>query len=109
MKATVIEKFGEPDVFNYASVDTPEPKEDEVRIKILATGINRLDHYLRRIYGKSKPRSQFSAYFRLGCCRCSRQKRSRIKAFSSRRKGNSSAWISDRDSRSRLRSDGCST
>ena len=47
MKAAVINKFGEPDVFNYVSVDTPEPKQGEVRIKILATGLNRLDHYLR--------------------------------------------------------------
>lgn len=47
MKAAVIEKFGEPDVLNYVSVDTPEPQEGKVRIKILATGLNRLDHYLR--------------------------------------------------------------
>ena len=47
MKAAVIERFGEPDVFNYVDVATPEPKPGEVRIKILATGLNRLDHYLR--------------------------------------------------------------
>lgn len=47
MKAAVIEQFGEPDVFQYVDVATPEPKEGEVRIKILATGLNRLDHYLR--------------------------------------------------------------
>ena len=47
MKATVIEKFGEPNVLNYTDVPTPEPATGEVRIKILATGLNRLDHYLR--------------------------------------------------------------
>ena len=47
MKAAVIKQFGEPDVFQYVDVATPEPKEGEVRIKILATGLNRLDHYLR--------------------------------------------------------------
>lgn len=57
MKATIIEKFGEPDVFNYVSVNTPEPDKGEVRIKILATGINRLDHYLR--LGKVNPDLNF--------------------------------------------------
>ncbi|MBW4428587.1 MAG: zinc-binding alcohol dehydrogenase family protein [Nostoc desertorum CM1-VF14] len=47
MKAAVIRKFGEPDVFEYVDIDTPEPKVGEVRIKILATGLNRIDHYLR--------------------------------------------------------------
>lgn len=47
MKAAVIEQSGSPDVFSYVDVTTPEPKAGEVRIRILATGINRLDHYLR--------------------------------------------------------------
>jgi NADPH2:quinone reductase len=47
MKAAVIKKFGEPDVFEYVDIDTPEPKAGEVRIKILASGLNRIDHYLR--------------------------------------------------------------
>lgn len=47
MKASVIEKFGEPNVFKYTDIETPEPKAGEVLIKILATGLNRLDHYLR--------------------------------------------------------------
>lgn len=47
MKAAVITSFGEPNVFDYADVDMPEPKVGEVRIRILAAGINRLDHYLR--------------------------------------------------------------
>ncbi|MGC1307015.1 MAG: zinc-binding alcohol dehydrogenase family protein [Phormidesmis sp.] len=47
MKAAVITSFGEPNVFDYTDVDMPEPRAGEVRIKILAAGINRLDHYLR--------------------------------------------------------------
>jgi len=47
MKATVIERYGDTDVFNYTDVETPVPKAGEVRIKILAAGLNRLDHYLR--------------------------------------------------------------
>ena len=57
MKAAVINKFGEPDVFDYVSVDTPEPDKGEVRIKILATGLNRLDHYLR--LGNANPKLSF--------------------------------------------------
>ena len=57
MKAAVIEKFGDPNIFNYTDVPTPEPKEDEVRIKILATGLNRLDHYLR--LGEVNPELNF--------------------------------------------------
>lgn len=47
MKAAVLTKFGAPDVLTYTDVETPEPKAGEVRIKILAAGLNRLDHYLR--------------------------------------------------------------
>lgn len=57
MKAAVIRQFGEPDVFDYAEVNTPEPQAGEVRIKILATGLNRLDHYLR--LGGVNPAIQF--------------------------------------------------
>ena len=57
MKAAIIEKFGDPNVFNYTDVPTPEPATGEVRIKILATGLNRLDHYLR--LGEVNPELNF--------------------------------------------------
>ena len=57
MKAAVIEKFGDPNVLNYTNVPTPEPATGEVRIKILATGLNRLDHYLR--LGEVNPQLNF--------------------------------------------------
>ncbi|NJL87744.1 MAG: zinc-binding alcohol dehydrogenase family protein [Leptolyngbyaceae cyanobacterium SM1_1_3] len=47
MKASVINQFGEPSVFEYVDVNLPELNAGEVRIKILAAGLNRLDHYLR--------------------------------------------------------------
>ena len=47
MKAAVLTQFGAPDVLQYTDIETPEPKAGEVRIKILAAGLNRLDHYLR--------------------------------------------------------------
>ena len=57
MKAAVIEKFGDPNIFKYTDVPTPEPDAGEVRIKILATGLNRLDHYLR--LGEVNPELNF--------------------------------------------------
>jgi len=57
MKAAVINQFGQPDVFEYIDVETPEPRTGEVRIKILATGLNRLDHYLR--LGEVNPEMNF--------------------------------------------------
>jgi NADPH:quinone reductase-like Zn-dependent oxidoreductase len=46
MKAAVIRKFGELEVFGYVDIGTPEPKVGEVRIKILAISLNHLDRYL---------------------------------------------------------------
>jgi len=57
MKAAVITSFGEPAVFDYVDVERPDPKAGEVRLKILAAGINRLDHYLR--LGGVNPEIQF--------------------------------------------------
>ncbi len=47
MKAAVIHQFGDVDVLRYEDVPTPEPKPGHVLIKVLASGINRFDHYLR--------------------------------------------------------------
>lgn len=47
MKATVIHEFGEVDVFKYEDIETPKPKKGYILIKVLAAGINRLDHYIR--------------------------------------------------------------
>ena len=47
MKAAVIHQFGEPEVLKYEEIETPTPKPGHILIKVLAAGINRLDHYLR--------------------------------------------------------------
>lgn len=47
MKASVLRQFGEPNVLKYDEIDTPKPKPGNILIKVLAAGLNRLDHYLR--------------------------------------------------------------
>jgi NADPH:quinone reductase-like Zn-dependent oxidoreductase len=47
MKAAVIHAFGEADVLKYEDIATPRPKPGHVLIKVLAAGVNRLDHYIR--------------------------------------------------------------
>jgi len=47
MKAAVLRQFGNPDVLRYEDIDTPKPKPGHILIKVLAAGLNRLDHYLR--------------------------------------------------------------
>ena len=47
MQATVIRTFGDPDVLKYEELATPKPKPKHILIKVLAAGVNRLDHYIR--------------------------------------------------------------
>ncbi|MCH8978648.1 MAG: zinc-binding dehydrogenase, partial [Armatimonadetes bacterium] len=47
MKATVIHEFGDVDVLKYEDIDVPSPKPGHVLVKVLAAGVNRLDHYIR--------------------------------------------------------------
>jgi len=47
MKAAVIHQFGDFDVLKYEDIATPKPRSGNVLVKILAAGVNRLDHYLR--------------------------------------------------------------
>jgi len=47
MKAAIIHEFGDFDVLKYEEVPTPEPRSGHVLVKVLAAGVNRLDHYLR--------------------------------------------------------------
>ncbi len=47
MKAAVFYKFGDADVLKVEEVPTPKPKAGHVLVKVLAAGINRLDHNLR--------------------------------------------------------------
>jgi len=47
MKATVIHKFGDVDVLKREDIERPSPKPGHVLIKVLAAGVERLDHYIR--------------------------------------------------------------
>ena len=47
MKAAVIREFGDAEVLKLEDVDTPKAKSGHIVIKVLAAGVNRLDHYLR--------------------------------------------------------------
>ena len=47
MKATVIHEFGDFDALKHEDVERPSPKPGHVLIKVLAAGVERLDHYIR--------------------------------------------------------------
>lgn len=51
MKAIVYTKFGPPDVLQFTEVEKPDPKDDELLVKIHAASVNALDRHLL----KSKP------------------------------------------------------
>ncbi len=71
MKACVYSSYGQPDVVSIAEIPTPEPKVDEVLVKIYATTVSTADWRIRTglfprgfgtiarlVYGWSKPRKQ---------------------------------------------------
>lgn len=47
MKAAVIRAFGGPEQIQLEEIVTPTPGPNEVLVKVLAVGVNRLDHYVR--------------------------------------------------------------
>ncbi len=47
MKATVIHEFGDVHVLKYEDILRPSPKSGHVLVKVLAAGVERLDHYIR--------------------------------------------------------------
>ena len=47
MKAAVIHEFGDVNVLSVEDVPAPKPKAGHAVVKVLAAGINRLDHYIR--------------------------------------------------------------
>jgi NADPH:quinone reductase-like Zn-dependent oxidoreductase len=47
MKAAVIRAFGDPQVLQIEEVETPRVEPGHVLIKVLAAGVNRLDHNIR--------------------------------------------------------------
>jgi NADPH:quinone reductase len=47
LHAAVLRLSGKPDVRRFEEVETHRPKPGYIVIKVLAAGVNRLDHYLR--------------------------------------------------------------
>jgi len=47
VKAAAFRRFGGPEVLEYMDLPTPEPHPGNVVVKVLASGVNRLEHYLR--------------------------------------------------------------
>lgn len=47
MQAAVIRSFGGPEQIQLEDIATPTPGPGEVLVKVLAVGVNRLDHYVR--------------------------------------------------------------
>jgi NADPH:quinone reductase-like Zn-dependent oxidoreductase len=47
MKAVVYDRYGPPEVLRFEEVERPEPKEDEVLVKVHATTVNRSDVHIR--------------------------------------------------------------
>jgi len=49
MKAVVYTQYGSPDVLQLMDVAKPEPKDDQVLVKVRAASINALDYRRNRI------------------------------------------------------------
>src|ERR1700756_1004507 len=56
MKAIVVHEHGGPNVLKYEDVPRPEPKADEVLVRVMAAGVNPVDTYVRQGM-RSKPGS----------------------------------------------------
>ncbi len=48
MKAAVLHEHGGPEVLKYEDAPRPEPKDDEVLVKVIAAGVNPVDTYVRQ-------------------------------------------------------------
>lgn len=53
MKAIVINEYGNEDILNHIDVDCPEPKADEVLVKVHAVAVNPIDWKTRDGEGES--------------------------------------------------------
>src|ERR1700741_4402723 len=47
MKAVVIHEYGGPEVLKYEDVPRPEPKDDQLLIRVIAAGLNPVDGMIR--------------------------------------------------------------
>src|SRR5437763_16617210 len=55
MKAIVAHEYGGPEVLKYEDAPRPEPKEDEILVRVLAAGVNPVDGMIRSgMFAKDK-------------------------------------------------------
>jgi NADPH:quinone reductase-like Zn-dependent oxidoreductase len=47
MKAIVVHEYGGPEVLKYEDVPRPEPKEDQILVRVIAAGVNPVDAMIR--------------------------------------------------------------
>lgn len=58
MKAVVIHEYGGPEVLKYEDVPRPEPKDDQLLIRVIAAGVNPVDGMIRSgLFGKDGSRA----------------------------------------------------
>src|SRR5260370_30499033 len=60
MKAIALHQFGGPEVLQYEDVPRPEPKTDEVLVRVMAAGVNPVDAQMRagdwaKMFGPKPP------------------------------------------------------
>src|SRR5690348_14629530 len=48
MKAIVVHEYGGPEVLKYQDAPKPEPKDDEILVRVIAAGVNPVDSYVRQ-------------------------------------------------------------
>src|SRR5438270_10592609 len=60
IKAIVVHEFGGPEVLKYEDVPKPEPKENEVLIRVIAAGVNPVDGMVRAGMFAKRSKNAFS-------------------------------------------------
>ncbi len=60
MKAIIVREFGGPEVLRYEEVETPEPGDREVLVKVEAAGVNPVDTYIRTGTHAQKPQLPYT-------------------------------------------------
>jgi NADPH:quinone reductase-like Zn-dependent oxidoreductase len=48
MKAVVVNEYGGPEVLKYQDAPRPEPKDDEILVRVMAASVNPVDSYVRQ-------------------------------------------------------------
>jgi NADPH:quinone reductase-like Zn-dependent oxidoreductase len=48
MKAVVVNEYGGPEVLKYQDAPKPEPKDDEILVRVIAAAVNPVDTYVRQ-------------------------------------------------------------